>query len=194
VYHISDEAYEYFTYDGVRHFSPGSITGTAGHTISLYSLSKAYGFAGWRVGYTVIPRTLQAAVKKIQDTNLICPPIPSQYGAMGALEVGVDYCRKHLGALAEVRELVINALSGLGSKVTVPVAQGAFYCFVRVHTNRDAMTLVRHLIETYRVAVIPGTTFGMHEGCYLRVAYGALQKETVAEAVGRLVQGLNELI
>src|SRR5205807_2533015 len=45
LYHIHDEAYEYFTYEGARHFSPGSITGAQGHTISLYSLSKAYGFA-----------------------------------------------------------------------------------------------------------------------------------------------------
>ena len=45
LYHISDEAYEYFVYDGARHFSPGSIAGSSPHTISLYSLSKAYGFA-----------------------------------------------------------------------------------------------------------------------------------------------------
>ncbi|MHC4207154.1 MAG: aminotransferase class I/II-fold pyridoxal phosphate-dependent enzyme, partial [Planctomycetota bacterium] len=48
IYHISDEAYEYFTYDDARHFSPGSIDGAAEHTISLFSLSKAYGFASWR--------------------------------------------------------------------------------------------------------------------------------------------------
>ena len=43
IYHISDEAYEYFTYDGAEHFSPGSIAGAGEHTISLFSLSKAYG-------------------------------------------------------------------------------------------------------------------------------------------------------
>ena len=39
-----------------RHVSPGSFPGAAGHTISMYSLSKAYGFAGWRIGYMVVPR------------------------------------------------------------------------------------------------------------------------------------------
>ena len=48
-------------------------------------------------------------------------------------------------------------------------------------------------IREHRVAVIPGTTFGMTEGCYFRVAYGALQKDTVAEGVGRLVKGLREI-
>src|SRR5262249_9123741 len=45
VFHIHDEAYEYFVYGGARHFSPGSIPGAGAHTISLYSMSKAYGFA-----------------------------------------------------------------------------------------------------------------------------------------------------
>ena len=54
LYHISDETYEYFTYGSARHVSPGSFADAAAHTISLYSLSKAYGFAGWRIGYMVV--------------------------------------------------------------------------------------------------------------------------------------------
>ena len=56
LYHISDEAYEYFTWNGTRHFSPASIAGSEGHTISLYSLSKSHGFASWRIGYMLVPR------------------------------------------------------------------------------------------------------------------------------------------
>jgi aspartate/methionine/tyrosine aminotransferase len=83
IYHISDEAYENFTFNDVTHFSPASINCAQNHTISLFSLSKAYGFAAWRVGYMVIPVFLQEAVIKAQDTNLICPPQPSQYAAIG---------------------------------------------------------------------------------------------------------------
>jgi aspartate/methionine/tyrosine aminotransferase len=83
IYHIHDEAYEYFTWEGAKHFSPGSIHGSAAHTISLFSLSKAYGFASWRIGYQVIPVNLLDAVKKIQDTNLICPPVISQFARPG---------------------------------------------------------------------------------------------------------------
>ncbi|NEO46263.1 MAG: pyridoxal phosphate-dependent aminotransferase, partial [Moorea sp. SIO4A3] len=45
-----------------------------------------------------------------------------------------------------------------------------------------------------RVAVIPGTAFGIEDGCYLRLAYGALQKETVAEGIERFVAGLKEIL
>ena len=47
LYHICDEAYEYFVYDELQHFSPASLAGSAAHTIGLYSLSKTYGLAGW---------------------------------------------------------------------------------------------------------------------------------------------------
>jgi aspartate/methionine/tyrosine aminotransferase len=40
---------------------------------------------------------------------------------------------------------------------------------------------------------MPGTAFGMTDGCYFRIAFGALQKATVAEGIGRLVRGLREV-
>lgn len=66
IYHISDEAYEYFTYNGVKHTSPAAFPDSSEYTISLYSLSKAYGFASWRIGYMVIPKHLLIAVKKFR--------------------------------------------------------------------------------------------------------------------------------
>ena len=49
------------------------------------------------------------------------------------------------------------------------------------------MAIAERLIREHKVAVIPGPAFGMSDGCYFRVAYGALQKATVAEGIGRLV-------
>lgn len=195
IYHISDEAYEYFTY-GAKHFSPGSITGGHEHTISLYSLSKAYGFASWRIGFMVIPEHLFEAVNKIQDTILICPPVVSQFAAAGALEVGADYCREHVRELAQVRELVLRELEQLKDCCVVPEAEGAFYFFLKLNTRMEPLALVETLVKDHRVAAIPGTAFGMsiEDGCYLRVAYGALQRETVTEGVGRLVRGVLKIL
>ncbi|MBI4662760.1 MAG: pyridoxal phosphate-dependent aminotransferase [Verrucomicrobia bacterium] len=194
IFHIHDEAYEYFTYDGARHFSPGSIPGSAGHTISLYSLSKAYGFASWRIGYMVVPEHLFVSVKKIQDTILICPPVISQYAAMGALNAGQAYCRTQLTSILEARELFLRELESIKAICAVPAANGAFYFLLRLHTDWEPMALVEELIQEFRVAAIPGTTFGLTKGCHLRVAYGALQKEVAAEGIHRLVRGLKALV
>lgn len=194
IYHIHDEAYEYFTYEGAQHFSPGSIRDSSGHTISLYSLSKAYGFASWRIGYMVIPTHLMAAVMKIQDTNVICPAVISQYAALGALQAGAGYCQEKLRAIATVRQQLLQALSAVSDHCTTPPSDGAFYVLLNVHTQLSALELVERLIVEHGVAAIPGTTFGLEDGCYLRVAYGALQPETAIAGIERLVQGLKAIV
>ncbi len=193
LYHIHDEAYEYFTYDGAHSFSPGALPHSAAYTLSLFSLSKAYGFASWRIGFMTVPQRLSGAIMKIQDTVLICPPVISQYAALGALEAGRAYCASHLEGIAEVRRIARDELAGLTDICTAPAARGAFYLLLKVHTCLSPMALVERLIREYGVAVIPGTAFGMEEGCAVRVSYAALRKETVAEGLGRLVAGLKAL-
>ena len=194
LYHISDEAYENFTFDGVQHFSPGSISAAGDHTISLFSLSKAYGFAGWRIGYMAVPRHLIMSIRKIQDTILICPPVASQWAAVGALKVGSQYCRQRIQAIDEARHLMWRRLRCAGDVLRGPKSSGAFYFFMRVVAELDSVALAEDLIRRCRVAVVPGATFGVREGCSLRISYGALDGATAIEGTDRLVAGLRDLI
>jgi aspartate/methionine/tyrosine aminotransferase len=192
LYHISDEAYEYFTYNNARHFSPGSISGAEQHTISLYSLSKAYGFASWRVGYLVFPEALLPSLLKVQDTNLICPPLITQYAAIGALETGSSYCKTRLQQLAKIRTQITAQLQSLNS-VQVIANEGAFYLLLNLDTDKIDLQLAKSLISEFKVAVIPGCAFGLHDACYLRVSYGMLDEVTANIATHRLVEGLGKL-
>jgi aspartate/methionine/tyrosine aminotransferase len=192
LYHIHDETYEYFLYDHAIHWSPGSAAGAADHTISLFSLSKAYGFASWRVGYAVVPEHLFEAYIKIQDTNVICAALVSQRAALAALGVGRTHARSHVERLGAVRQMVRDRLAPL-SRCVVPEAKGAFYYLLRLDTPLDAVTLATRLISEHGVAGIPGTAFGLDGGCYLRISYGALDAETVAEGIDRLVRGIQAL-
>jgi aspartate/methionine/tyrosine aminotransferase len=193
IFHIHDEAYEYFTYGGVPHFSPGSIAGAAGHTLSLYSLSKAYGMASWRVGYMVVPEVLAEAINKIQDTLLICPPAASQRAALAALAVGAPYPRRHLAQLDTMRHAIFAALGDGAVPCEVAPVAGAFYYLVRVHSTLDSMTLVERLIREHKVATIPGSAFADSAPCSIRISYGALEPQAVEEGIGRLVRGLRAL-
>ena len=194
LYHIADEVYEYFTYGEARHVSSGAFPGAEAHTIAMYSLSKAYGFAGWRIGYMAYPEHLATAMAKVQDTILVCPTVAAQVGAIAALQVGRGYCEPHVREMASIRDIVISALAALAPRVTVPAADGAFYVLLKVDTALAPMAIAERLIREHRVAVIPGPAFGMSDGCYFRVAYGALQKASVAEGIGRLVVGLRAIL
>lgn len=194
IFHIHDEAYEYFVFDGAESFSPGGIAGAEEHTISLYSLSKAYGFASWRIGFMVAPPVLRPAVQKIQDTILICAPAISQQAALGCLEAGKPWCDARIGELGRVREIVREGLARLGEDVEAPDSKGAFYYFLRLRGGWNSEELAKELILRHKVAVVPGTAFGVSSGTTLRVAYGALTADTAAEGVSRLVEGLSDLI
>jgi aspartate/methionine/tyrosine aminotransferase len=190
--HISDEAYEYFTWDDSRHFSPASLPGAGAHTISLYSLSKAYGFAGWRIGYMVIPEALNEAVYKVQDTVLICPTVVAQAAALACVQEGRAWTAHFLDPLRAVRREVLDLFTSIADICDVPTPGGAFYCLPHVRTPLTAMTVMERLVREHKVAAIAGETFGL-TGCYLRVSYGALEGEAVREGMLRLVTGLRKV-
>jgi aspartate/methionine/tyrosine aminotransferase len=195
IYHFSDEAYEYFTYDGARHFSPGSIPGAHEHTLSFYSMSKNFGMASWRVGYLVLPAQLAAAMDKVQDTNLICAPVPSQLLALEALRLGKDWVQPKVQDLARVRGIVYDALAQLGDLVRFPRTQGAFYVLMRLPGVDDPLAFNRRMIEQHQVATIPGFAFGLSDtrrDNYQRLSFGALDAATVAEGVQRYVASVKD--
>jgi aspartate/methionine/tyrosine aminotransferase len=194
LYHIHDEAYEYFVFDGAEHFSPASLPNTADYTISLFSFSKAYGFASWRIGYMVLPARLLTDVKKVQDTIVICPPVISQYAAVGTLQAGREWCRKQIEQFVPVRAEVRRQLDTIRDICTAPASQGALYYLLRIHTPLDPLVVAERLIREHGVAVIPGNTFGIERGCYLRMSFGGLEAESVAEGTGRLVRGLRAIL
>jgi aspartate/methionine/tyrosine aminotransferase len=142
----------------------------------------------------VVPHALFEPIRKIQDTNLICPPVISQWAAVGALEAGRPYANAHRPAMAAARQAVLEALQDAGDVCSVPTAQGAFYLLLNVPPAMDSMRLVERLVREYRVAVMPGSTFGVTDRCALRVSYGPLQSETAQEGIGRLIAGLRAIL
>jgi aspartate/methionine/tyrosine aminotransferase len=192
IFHLHDEAYEYFTYGNAKRFSPGSIQGAGEHTISMFSLSKGYGMASWRVGYMVIPHRLFDAVNKIQDTVLVCPPAISQMAGLAAVKVGRQHSAPGVAHLDRMRQVLAEALAEPDLPCETPAADGAFYFFTRVLTSMDPMAVAEQLIREHRVAVMPGTAFGA-QGCHFRLSYGLLEEGTAKEGVDRLIRGLRAI-
>ncbi|MDX1518990.1 MAG: aminotransferase class I/II-fold pyridoxal phosphate-dependent enzyme, partial [Gammaproteobacteria bacterium] len=194
IYHISDEAYEYFTWNGHRHYSVASDPSASQHTISLFSLSKSFGFAGWRIGYMLIPEQLSEPVRKVQDSNLICAATIAQFAALGAIRTGNDYCRSRQDVIASNRKLALDMVGSLECVQDEVHAEGAFYVFLRVDSDMNAFELCRRLIEDHGVAVIPGGPFGVTDQCSIRISYGALDTGRFELALQRLAKGLSATV
>lgn len=194
VFHIHDEAYEYFHYGDSRQFSPASIKGSESHTISLYSLSKSFGFASWRIGYLLIPDALFNAILKIQDTQLICASVISQFAAVAAMQQGKTWCDQQQKPIQESREIVVSALDDIAEICIYPKSMGAFYFYLKIDTDISSVDICERLIKQHGVAVIPGVTFGSIDGTYLRIAYGAMTPQTAGEGIQRFVRGITAIV
>ncbi|MBN2026088.1 MAG: aminotransferase class I/II-fold pyridoxal phosphate-dependent enzyme, partial [Actinobacteria bacterium] len=112
---ITDEAYEYFVYDGEEHFSIGSIPEMSGSVISCFTFTKTYAMTGWRIGYLHAARDLIPEIGKVHIPSAICAPVVSQYAALAALR-GPQDCvagfREHYRA---ARDLMCARLDRLPS-------------------------------------------------------------------------------
>jgi aspartate/methionine/tyrosine aminotransferase len=108
--------------------------------------------------------------------------------------VGKSYCQHHLLEIAQVRKVVREQLQSIKQIAAIAPAPGAFYFWLKVNTELDDLELVKQLIEQDRVAAIPGSTFGMEDGCYLRIAYGSLQLSTAKAGIERLIKGLKRVV
>ncbi len=195
LYHFSDEPYEYFTFEGSRHFSPGSLPGAGRYTFTFQSFSKTYGMASWRCGYVVYPADLADAMNKVQDTNLICAPVVSQWVALESLRQGRASIAPHIEALAQVRTRVYEALGPLAGLAEFPRTQGAFYVLVKLPGVTDAMAFSRAMVSRHRVAAIPGFAFGLTDSAranYQRLSFGALDPQTVEAGVQRFVAAVQD--
>ena len=191
--HISDEAYALFHYGDTEVWSPGSQAGSGVHTITLGSLSKSHGMAGWRIGWAVVPEGLMPALAKVQDTIAIHTPRLNQRMARGALAAGADWCRQHIANLGDRRRQVLSALDRPGAPWQL-LAQpdGAFYALLQLKSELSSDAAMERLIREHRVALVSGSSFGL-EGCCLRLSYGMLGQADLAEALRRLVGGLEQL-
>jgi aminotransferase len=182
---ITDEMYEYFTFDGKKHISIGSMPEVADRVVSIFGLSKSYAMTGWRVGYIVAERHLIPHIFKVHDSLVTCPTAVSQYAALAALQGTQDIVKEFRDAFDKRRQIVINALSKT-DRLELVKPDGAYYAFVKVVGNVDDYDLSMRLLHEAKVAVVPGSAFGPGGESHIRISFGG-EESQLKEGLRRLV-------
>jgi len=182
---ISDETYGHFVYEGAEHFSIGSQPEARSQVITLGSFSKTFSLSGWRVGYLVAESDFVQQAIKVQDCMLVCTPLISQRAALGALKTPVEELTRRRAIMSEQRQLLARRLAEIPRLRWHPT-RGAYYAFVHVEDCTDSAALARDLLETARVATVPGSVYGHNGEGFLRLSYGSISKVELEEACARL--------
>lgn len=170
---LSDEIYAHMTYDGLAHQTLLAYPEIRDRLILLDGASKTYAMTGWRLGWSVWPRALFEAMRKLAVNSFSCTNAATQYAGIAALEGPQDAVRAMVAEFDRRRTLVAEGLRALPN-VTAAVPKGAFYAFPNVsRTGWKAKRLASALLEEAGVAVIGGPDFGVHGEGYLRLSYAA---------------------
>ena len=167
---LSDEIYSELTYNGKPHGSIACMPGMKERTIIINGFSKAYAMTGWRLGYAVGPEYIISQMTKIHQFCIMCAPTNSQYAAVEALRNGDDDIEKMRESYDERRRYLLHEFNRIGLDCFEPF--GAFYMFPSIKkfgiTSDEFAT---RLLETEKLAVVPGTAFGDCGEGFLRISY-----------------------
>jgi aspartate aminotransferase len=181
---VSDEIYEKILYDGAIHRSIASF-GPEIFQRSIISngFAKAFSMTGWRVGYIAGPVEIVKAMTKIQghSTSNVCTF--AQYGAIAALESSQDCIEEMVKAFSERRQYILERVRSLPG-LNCPTPNGAFYVFIDIsQTGLKSRDFCQKLLETQKVAAIPGIAFGADD-C-IRLSY-ATDLKTIEKGFDRI--------
>lgn len=185
---ICDEVYGDLTYD-FEHTPFATLAHAKNKTIYLDGFSKSYAMTGWRIGYACASKEVITAMTKIHQYTIMCVPITSQMAASEAITTGRKSVEEMKREYTRRREFVIQRLNHMGLECTKP--QGAFYAFPSVRrTQKSSIEFCQGLLNTQKVAVVPGNAFGESGEGYIRISYAA-GMENLKEALNRIETFLN---
>ena len=194
VFCVTDEVYEYMTYDGHEHTSIASLPEMFEHTITMGSYSKTFAITGWRIGYLVAPRAVIESLRSMSDQLYVCAPTPLQYGvAHGIKELGDDFYKELRGQYKHKRELLMNGLSQAGLRPIAP--QGGYFILANTQERFPGISsedAVEQMIERTGVGAVPASDFlgrdsrgDPQRSTFLRFCFG-VPDEMLQEAASRL--------
>lgn len=178
---LADEVYEDYGYDG-SHVSVAMHPAAAARTVTVFSFAKSYAQAGLRVGYSLAPEPVTAAIKKLVNHSVYNVPVAMQRAALGAMKSGAPF-------LAHARERYRAARDRARARLTAPAAcpPGGAYLWVDFAqwSGDDCMPVLERVAEQ-GVLLAPGSAFGDACHRYARLCFTGVEEARLDEGIDRI--------
>jgi aspartate/methionine/tyrosine aminotransferase len=192
---ISDEVYKDFIYDEKDFFSLAELPELRKRVIRIFSFSKAFAMTGWRVAYLHSDEENVREIIKVHDSLVTCAPVISQYGAMGALEIGETKINEFRERYKQRRDLMCERIERLNGVFNFVKPDSSYYVFPEINPEKvevkkkknvvDSREFAFWLLEKSQVAVVPGIAFGPNGEGHIRLSFGR-KEEDIIEVFNRL--------
>ncbi len=190
---ITDEAYEYFTFDGKKHFSIASIPEMKNNVISNYTFTKTYAMTGWRIGYLHASEQNIAQIKKAHIPFAICAPVASQYAAIAALKGSQECVEEFKLSYLKSRDLMCERLNRLDSYFQYVKPEGSYLMFPKIlgKQGNNSLDFCKKLLADAKVSTTPGVAFGPTGESHIRLSF-CVPEEMVNKAFDRIEKFFNK--
>ncbi|MFQ5676349.1 MAG: pyridoxal phosphate-dependent aminotransferase [bacterium] len=180
---ISDEAYDGLTFDERPHVSLASFPEMFERTLSIFTFSKSFMFAGLRLGYVAAAPLVIKSLNKMMVHQLYSPSTLAQQMMVEPVRTRHDWLPGIRSYYQDLRALVVEKL-----KIDFPIPEGTYFVFFPVDTyleGRDYWQLIEACLDS-GVSVAPGNSFGKDFNHYIRICF-------TGESPERLELGIEKL-
>lgn len=204
-YILSDEVYRDFVYDGKELFSLGQLSAFRKRLVFIFSFSKAYAMTGWRVGYLATDESLAKKIIASHDAMVTCAPVASQWGALAALEMAQNDINYFRDSYEKRRDTICSLFETLKDWFSFVRPDSAYYFFPKITKNFEktfvekrmkiiksqpyyaelradqqqsiSWLLALDLLDTQKLALVPGIAFGSQGEKHLRLCFGRRESD-----------------
>jgi aspartate/methionine/tyrosine aminotransferase len=185
---LADEVYENLYYEVTQNNCAPSFLDLAcdqDKLIVVHSFSKSYLMTGWRLGWMVIPSSLNSAMSKLIEFNTSCASVFTQRAGIAAIKGRESVTPQVVQHLQQCRDVLVNALQTLpGVEVALP--KGGMYAFFQLAGYTDSLDLAKRLVKEAGLGLAPGCAFAPEADGWLRWCFASKDLARLEQGVARL--------
>ncbi len=192
IFIVSDEIYDELVYEGVPASPAQADAETKALTIVVNGMSKAYAMTGWRIGYIACDAAIAKIVKAFQSHTTSNPNTMAQYASEKALTTENTTVAEMKQAFDKRRQALVDLINKI-DMLSCHTPSGAFYLLMNItktfgksyngETITSSLDFARILLDSKKVAVVPGSAFGA-EG-FVRMSY--------ADSIANITEGIKRI-
>jgi alanine-synthesizing transaminase len=190
---VHDFAYADIGFDGYQPPSILQVPGAKDVAVELYTLTKSFSMAGWRVGFLVGNAAIVSALTKLKSYLDYGTFQPIQIASIVAMNEAPDYPQEICAAYQARRDALCDGLNRIGWPVVPP--RGTMFVWAPIpepYREMGSLEFAKFLVQEAEVAVSPGVGFGPGGDGHVRFALIENEKRT-AQAVRNLRRALTKL-
>ena len=185
---LSDEVYEFLSFDGRTHIPMATLPGMRERTITISSTGKTFGMTGWKIGFAIAEAVLTEAIRTVHQFATFAVNTPGQHAMACALSNLDAYLPEFRTLYQGKRDLLAEGLRESTLRIHSP--EGTYFMMVSMpqESGMDDVACATRLVEQRGIAVIPPSVFyrNSEEGkTMLRLCF-AKSDQTLREGIARL--------